>query len=122
MNSCHKHKSNQLCASIEDWEDVYLSDICALFPYRGQEINAREPLRRTQSRLARKVVQVRYQSLEYVLQARIWRLRVYALHIFCYVVDRQVFQDGHVDFWWHDGSGMFSELWRTWGKRRGSQL
>jgi hypothetical protein len=84
-----------VCESEGRRGDRYLSHICAYLPNLRQELYASHPLIETQSRLARKVVHVRYQALHDVFQAWVGALRVYAVYVLSDVVDCEVFERGN---------------------------
>lgn len=77
---------------------TYLSHICAHLSGSSKEFKSRHPFVVTESRLPCKVVDMLYQSLEYIFQSRIRAIAVDSLYIFGNVVDREIFKLGRVDF------------------------
>ena len=74
---------------------LYLPHVCTYLPDLGQELDACHPLVEAQPCLARKVVEVRDETLHDVLQPWVGALRVDADDVLGDVVDCQVLQDRH---------------------------
>ena len=74
---------------------IYLANIRTNLSYFCEKSDAGHPLVETQARLASKVVQVRYQTLHDVFEARVATLRIYAVHIFRDIFNGEIFEDRH---------------------------
>lgn len=75
----------------------YLSNVRTNLTRPREELNARHPFLRAQSCFARKVVQVRHESLQNVLEPWVRVQRVDPDHVLGDVVDRQVHQRRDLD-------------------------
>lgn len=82
--------------------ETYLSHVGAYLAHLGQEEQALHPLVGGEARLARKVVQVRDETLEDVFQTGVLAERVHEDGIVGDVVDGEVFHGGEVEGW-HSG-------------------
>lgn len=89
-------------------EDEFLADIVAHLSRRGEELQASHPFFRAETRLACKVVQMRYQSLEDEFEARVGVVGVDHDRICSDVVGVHVFHWGNLDLGWiHIGKYRF---------------
>ena len=74
--------------------DTYLSHISTYLPRLRQEFDSGHPLVETKACLARKVMEMRDQSLQNIFHARIFAQRVDQNHVLGDVVDGEVEQGG----------------------------
>lgn len=84
-------------------EATDLSHICTFLAYSSQELDARHPLLRAQSRFSGEIVHVRHQPLKYVLCPWVGTLRVDAVYILRDIIYREVLEDRNLDVWFRFG-------------------
>lgn len=76
----------------------YLSDICALLSDSCEKMDAGHPLVIAEACLPSKVVDMLYESFEYIFESRIRTLIINCLHIFCDVLSREILELRRVAF------------------------